>query len=1086
MNHHKKTPPSRETIIEMVGSLFVLLLRTGDEITEREVSTLFPMLETLFQEDSISWENHLRRLSQKDLDLEEVLGFLNRRLITLDKIRILLSLIVLANSDDSFSAAEVTRILDFSKKLNLETEGFMAIIDAIEYRKSEPVFIRGFRYFSHTNKSIFSDYITLGKNSEASIQFRTSRVADFEVLLLVVDRFVFIGTNVDSAAQINDQTCKPNRLYFLPHEGHLKVGPVTFAHKDLMELYRNRDIHDVIEFQSPHYSFQILNHHNRFSITVFDRTVYLNGRQLALNREAAVYVDDTLQIKGFEPFSLLDVIQRRQEIGVSNLKPDEIYIHYEHDYFTVSQIETTHTVTTIRMSGDGQYRIDPPERGWKLLVNHQPVIEPAALYCDTDIITINDRHFRLTSYFDLIEVPFEIDQVSIQDLKHYYEDGLLGLDSISFEAREGELVAVLGQSGCGKSTLLKCLYGEIIPTYGSILIDGRDYYRNLSTFTGNIGYVPQEDLLYPNLTVYENLWFRGRLQLASLHPRFLHQKINNILSQTNLILKKNTRVGNLEKNYLSGGERKRLNIALELLIEPTLLICDEPTSGLSSTDSEGIIELLKQLTRQGKIVIVTIHQPNPDIFRKFDRVLLMDKGGCQVFFGTCDEAFNYFSDELEELPIRRTEIESKRELRMPDFMFDIIEYPEYDSKGEIKFYRTRDSIAMKRRYPPPYWRDKYKRKTLQTLLQVNDTTDRNPGKTQKQVRKKLSPGAHWVQFRTFVVKNLLSKIRNRSNNIITFGEAPLLAFLLSFILRFAPGEVEYSFQENLNIPVFLFTSVIIFIFLGLSNSVEDILSERKKLLREKMLNIRVSYYLISKLITLSLFSVIQVLLYYAVSAWILELRGMFLPTCLYLFLASMIGFSFGLLISCFIRNSKAVINILPLMLIPQIIFGGAIVQYEKMNRDLFFFKANPVPEVVQIIPARWLFEGMYTAYARCNPFAKEQEKLRKNQLTTRSLLEQDQITLEEYYRRNGEIDRKMETIHQRLPRDRYVNRFIEKSVDFMDVQYASSGANVFLASRKTLFGHQFNTWEFSVYVILLYCLLLNLASYFKMKFYLNE
>ncbi|MBM4403413.1 MAG: ATP-binding cassette domain-containing protein, partial [Candidatus Cloacimonetes bacterium] len=126
----------------------------------------------------------------------------------------------------------------------------------------------------------------------------------------------------------------------------------------------------------------------------------------------------------------------------------------------------------------------------------------------------------------------------------------------SSERRRGELISVMGQSGCGKSTLIKTLRAEIITIYGEITLDGKNLYDNASHYTRHFGYVLQDDLLYPYLTVYENLWFRGRLRLPKLSTANLDRKINNNLQQTNLVHRRDTRVGDSTKKLFNGGERK--------------------------------------------------------------------------------------------------------------------------------------------------------------------------------------------------------------------------------------------------------------------------------------------------------------------------------------------------------------------------------------------------------------------------------------------------------------------------------------------------------------------------------------------------
>lgn len=401
----------------------------------------------------------------------------------------------------------------------------------------------------------------------------------------------------------------------------------------------------------------------------------------------------------------------------------------------------------------------------------------------------------------------------------------------------------------------------------------------------------------------------------------LEQKITNILHQVNLLHRKSTIVGDFKTKHLSGGERKRLNIALELLFEPTLVICDEPTSGSSFTDAEQIIDILKDISSQGKLVIITIHQPNSSVFKKLDRVMLMDMGGRQAYFGTPTDCYSYFDSEIQQLTRRKQDIEAKRDAQTSDFMYDIITYPEYNEAGEPVYEQIRKVVQIKRMFPPEYWRDKYKRKMLYEIIKQEPEEQSTAPAAARIKRRKLTPGAYLAQFITFFVRSFLMKMRNRSNNIITFIEAPLLGLIISFILRFTPTETVYSYHANNNIGIYIFVSVIAFIFMGMSNSIEEILAERKIIQREKLMNQRVSFYLASKLMVLALFTAVQVLLYTLVANQILEIRGVTAASMIYFFLAGMTGVSLGLLVSAFIRDNRAIVNLLPLILIPQILFG---------------------------------------------------------------------------------------------------------------------------------------------------------------------
>ena len=182
----------------------------------------------------------------------------------------------------------------------------------------------------------------------------------------------------------------------------------------------------------------------------------------------------------------------------------------------------------------------------------------------------------------------------------------------------------MGGSGVGKSTLLNILNGNIPVQHGKIKINGVEIFEQKKQVEGLIGYVPQDDLLFEDLTVWENLFYNASLCFDQLSQEAIEEKVEKVLHELELHPFKDLKVGSPLKKVISGGQRKRLNVALELIREPAILFVDEPTSGLSSTDSEKVVLLLKQQARKGKLIIVNIHQPSSAIFKMFDKLWILD------------------------------------------------------------------------------------------------------------------------------------------------------------------------------------------------------------------------------------------------------------------------------------------------------------------------------------------------------------------------------------------------------------------------------------------------------------------------------
>ena len=219
------------------------------------------------------------------------------------------------------------------------------------------------------------------------------------------------------------------------------------------------------------------------------------------------------------------------------------------------------------------------------------------------------------------------------------------LDHVSFKALPGDMIALMGPSGAGKTTLLLALNGYLPPTSGQVRINGEDLYTIYDALRGSIGYVPQDDIVHPELTVFEAVKYSARFRLP---PDYSEEEIDRRVDQTlrDLGLEgvKNLQIGKPEKKVLSGGQRKRVNIALELVTDPVILFLDEPTSGLAADDTTALVNLLADLAKKtGKTIIMTIHQPAKDEFEKFNLCFIMGYGGIPTYFGpTGEPAYSFF------------------------------------------------------------------------------------------------------------------------------------------------------------------------------------------------------------------------------------------------------------------------------------------------------------------------------------------------------------------------------------------------------------------------------------------------------------
>jgi len=527
-----------------------------------------------------------------------------------------------------------------------------------------------------------------------------------------------------------------------------------------------------------------------------------------------------------------------------------------------------------------------------------------------------------------------------QDVTYKFKNGNVGLRNINIQEESGKLIALMGGSGAGKSTLLNVLNGNEEPTEGSVRINGVDIHHNKQKIEGVIGYVPQDDLLIEELTVFDNLYYAARLCFRQHSEEELQTLVTKTLESLGLYETRKLKVGSPLEKTISGGQRKRLNIGLELLREPSVLFVDEPTSGLSSRDSENIMDLLKELSLKGKMVFVVIHQPSEDIFRLFDKLVILDVGGYQVYYGNPIDGINYFKDIVKM--VDRTKGAN------PEQIFNII---------ETKVVNEYGNFTKERKVSPYQWY-----KYFQENIKIPKVEETNiiPHKT-LHIPNKLK------QLGIFTIRDFKSKLSNKQYLTINLLEAPVLAILLAFIVRYLPEDVTtYSFSENLNIPVFFFMSVIVSLFMGLTVSAEEIIKDRKILKRESFLNLSRLSYLFSKLIILFGISAFQTMTYILIGSWLLGVKGMFLPFWLVLFSVSCFSNVLGLNISSGFKSAVTVYILIPLMVIPQLILSGVVVNFDKLNP--LITSENKVPMIGEIMASRWAFEALSVTQFKDNPY----------------------------------------------------------------------------------------------------------------------
>lgn len=530
------------------------------------------------------------------------------------------------------------------------------------------------------------------------------------------------------------------------------------------------------------------------------------------------------------------------------------------------------------------------------------------------------------------------------------ENGVHEID-LSFEA--GEMIGVMGGSGTGKSTLMSILNGNIIPDRGTIDINGKPLHSADEEIQGILGFVPQDDLLIEELSVFRNLYYNAKLCLGEMEEVEIVKRIDKVLNNLGLFYIKDLKVGSPLNKFISGGQRKRLNIALELIREPYILFVDEPTSGLSSTDSENVLTLLKEQALSGKIVVINIHQPSSDMFKLFEKVVIMDKGGYPVYYGNPLDSVSYLKSVARRADAEEIQCECCGHVQT-DEILKILEAKKVNEFGEY---------TKERLLEPADWYRMFREKIMQPL--------KEPVPVQlPALNFKIPSGIQ--QFLIYSKRNFFSKLADKQFVALSLSITPVLAFILAFFTKYLgayhEGSPAYVFSLNENIPAYLFMCVIVSLFVGMIISAEEVIRDAKIRAREAFLNLSKYAYFNSKITFLFMLSALQMLVFVVLGNGILEIRNLNMNYWLILFSTSCFAVMLGLNISAGLKSIVSIYIIIPFVLVPLILLSGVIVKYDKLHPRVAGMEY--VPLVGDVMASRWAYEALVVNQFKNNEFEK--------------------------------------------------------------------------------------------------------------------
>jgi len=595
----------------------------------------------------------------------------------------------------------------------------------------------------------------------------------------------------------------------------------------------------------------------------------------------------------------------------------------------------------------------------ELYINNQ-LLEQGKVHILSQGASIKNSRIKPIYYSDIISA-YNTDKLKAQiafevhNLNYLFKNGATGLHKMNFTIQSGNLVGIMGASGSGKSTLLNVLNGSHEPSKGEVLINGIDIHKDRSKIEGLIGYVSQDDMLIEELTVFQNLYFSAKQSFGNYSEFQILRVVHKLLKSLGLYDVKHMKVGSPLHKKISGGQRKRLNIALELLREPTVLFLDEPTSGLSSRDSENILDLLKELSLKGKLIFVVIHQPSSDIFKRFDRLIVLDNGGYLIYNGNPVESISYFKSCIRQANWNDSECSVCGNVN-PEQIFNIVEAQVVDEYG---------NLTQTRKTNPVEWNDFYKdyegksHKKSIFVKKLPEATFKIPNKLKQSI--------------IYIKRDILSKLSNKQYLIINLFEAPVLALILSYITRYynidPSNEFGYSLRDNPNLPVYIFMSVIVALFIGLTLSAQEIIKDRLILKREEFLNLSRASYLFSKIAVIIGISAFQSVVYVLIGNYVMGISGMFWQYWAVLFSTWVAASLMGLNISDGFKTTVTIYIVIPFLIIPQIILSGIIVKFDKLNPTIS--SPNSIPWYGEMMISRWAYEALAVYQYKNNKYEEK-------------------------------------------------------------------------------------------------------------------
>lgn len=703
--------------------------------------------------------------------------------------------------------------------------------------------------------------------------------------------------------------------------------------------------------------------------------------------------------------------------------------YFENDNSLAKKIEIETEIVGFALKINNDFIAIKSESDRISINNHKIECKEVEIIDKNSVVTIDcDKKFYFNDICNLGEKKTDSKFKLIANKIEVIRDKKILLHELSCEFESGELIGVIGKSGSGKTTFLKTIAGADQSFSGIIY-----KYENGIASDYTRAYLAQQNTFIPLFSVNEHLKHRAEF----LQKAITEDYTNKLLDEVDLYERKDNIVAKSDGNawQLSGGQQKRLGIAMEMLADPEVLILDEPNSGLSSYDSSKIIHLLKNIARKNKIVIASIHQPDYETFMEFDKILIIDEGGYAIFYGTPTFAAEYFRKETGKID-KETLIETHFN---PAIIFNIIDEKNHDENGN-------------RVISPEEWYQKVK-------------TD----KEYQDIKIKKNH-IHLNSIKSFIEElkfSISCDLKNKIRSSLIFLIPPIIGIIFSMLTRFSYSD-NYEYFSNPNIPAWTLILLITSFFLGLVIAGHEYIFLRQFHANEHLIADKRLSLAFAKIVKYIFQSIIIAILISLPATIIIGNTYLLAHIFITTWILTFCGNALALLLSLFARNVSTIYLLIPLIIIPQMIFSGGLIQFDNFNPK---FVVKEVPVFSRMMPIRWASEAIITDMYQQNPiekavFAERIQLYNTNNVEGKRFIQH-------------KIDEKLANISNcdSISKERsniYISKIVLASKDKVPPIYNVQGKNEnqFLSGHKEFNGKIFRTYEYNLTVLLIINILL--------------